>query len=206
VEVESFGRLTKNSVEERKMVLPKFKTKISAEDYLEGEKNSPVKHEFVYGEVFAMAGTTDNHNRIAGNIYSRLLADLRDENCEPFIGDIKVRVNPLVYYYPDVLVSCEEPTDQHYRNEPILIVEVTSDSTREIDRREKMAFYLQIPSVQEYVIVEQKKMLVEIHRRQPDGRWLTHFYNRADEEFEFVSVDLKFTVSEIYRRVQFPQN
>ena len=204
--VESFPRLTKISLEERKMVLPKFKTKISAEDYLEGEKNSPIKHEFIYGEVYAMAGTTDNHNRIALNISARLLDYLRDSNCEPFMGDMKVRVNPSVYYYPDVLVSCEEPTDQHYRNEPILIVEVTSDSTREIDRREKMAFYLQIPSVQEYVIVEQKKMLVEIHRRQPDGRWLTHFYNRADEEFEFVSVGIKFTVSEIYRRVQFPQN
>jgi Uma2 family endonuclease len=186
------------------MVLPKFKSQISVEEYLEGEKNSPVKHEYVYGEVYAMAGTTDNHNRIVGEIYTSLNLHLRGSHCEPFVGDIKVRVNPNVYYYPDILVSCEEnPEDAHFRNEPILIVEVTSDSTREIDRREKRAAYLQMPSVQEYVIVEQKKMLVEIHRRLPDGRWLTHFYNRPEEEFEFVSIDLKMTVAEIYRRVAF---
>lgn len=113
-------------------------------------------------------------------------------------------MNPNVYYYPDILVSCEEnPEDAHFSNEPILIVEVTSDSTREIDRREKRAAYLQMPGVHEYVIIEQKKMLVEIHRRQPDGRWLTHLYNRPEEEFEFVSIDLKMTVGEIYRRVAF---
>ena len=184
------------------MVLPKFKAQISVEEYLEGEKNSPVRREYFYGEVYAMAGATDNHNRIVVEMGTLLNMDLRGSRCEPFVGDIKVRVNPNVYYYPDILVSCEENLeDAHFRNEPILIVEVTSDSTREIDRREKRAAYLQMPSIQEYVIVEQKKMLVEIHRRQPDGRWLTHFYNRPEEEFEFVSIDLKMTVAEIYRRV-----
>src|SRR3712207_3989679 len=120
------------------MVLPKFKTQISVEEYLELEKNSSVKHEYVYGEVYAMAGTTDNHNRIVLEIAARLLSHLRGSKCEPFVGDIKVRVNPNVYYYPDILVSGEErPEDAHFRNEPILMVEVTSDSTREIDRREK---------------------------------------------------------------------
>jgi Uma2 family endonuclease len=186
------------------MVLPKFKAQISVEEYLEGEKNSPVRREYFYGEVYAMAGATDNHNRIVVEMATLLNMHLRGSRCEPFVGDIKVRVNPNVYYYPDILISFEEnPEDAHFRNEPILIVEVTSDSTREIDRREKRAAYLQMPSVQEYVIVEQKKMLVEIHRRQPDSRWLTHFYNRPEEEFEFVSIDLKMSVAEIYRRVSF---
>jgi Uma2 family endonuclease len=186
------------------MVLPKFKAQISVEEYLEGEKNSPVRREYFYGEVYAMAGATDNHNRIVVEMATLLNMHLRGSRCEPFVGDIKVRVNPNVYYYPDILVSCEEnPEDAHFRNEPILIVEVTSDSTKEINRREKRAAYLQMPSVQEYVIVEQKKMLVEIHRRQFNGRWLTHFYNRPDEEFEFVSIDLKMTVAEIYRRIAF---
>jgi Uma2 family endonuclease len=186
------------------MVLPKFKAQISVEEYLEGEKNSPVRREYFYGEVYAMAGATDNHNRIVVEMATLLNMHLRGSRCEPFVGDIKVRVNPNVYYYPDILVSYEEnPEDAHFRDEPVLIVEVTSDSTREIDRREKRAAYLQMPSVHEYVIVEQKKMLVEIHRRQPDGRWLTHFYNRPEEEFEFVSINLKMTVAEIYRRVAF---
>lgn len=91
--------------------------------------------------------------------------------CEPFIGDIKARTNANVYYYPDVFVSCEENSEsQYFRNNPILIIEVLAPSTQEIDRREKLLFYLQMPSVQEYVIVEPQRMQVEIHRRQPDGK------------------------------------
>ncbi|MDQ3088826.1 MAG: Uma2 family endonuclease [Acidobacteriota bacterium] len=187
------------------MGLAKLKTKISVEDYLEGEKISPVKYEFVYGEVYAMAGTSDNHNRIVNEIVARLVFHLRDSRCEPFSGEIKVRVSPNVYYYPDVLVSCEEsPENPYFRNEPILIVEVLSPSTQVIDRREKLLFYQQMPSVQEYAVIEQEKMHVEIHRRQPDGRWITYYFNQnAEEEVEFQSVELIMTLGEIYRRVKF---
>ena len=78
------------------------------EDYLAGEEVSPVKYEYVYGEVYAVAGASDNHNRSVGNLYAAFLNHLRNSRCEPFTGDIKVRVSPNVYYYPDVLVSCEE--------------------------------------------------------------------------------------------------
>lgn len=186
------------------MGLAKLKTKISVENYLEGERFSPNKHEYVYGEIYAMAGTSDNHNRIAGGIYTHLATLLRNSRCEPFMGDIKVRVSPNVYYYPDVLVSCEETVeDSHFRNEPILIVEVLSPSTEHIDRREKLLFYQQMPSLQEYVVVEQKKITVEIHRRQPDGSWITYFFNHNDTEVEFESVSLTLKLEEIYRRVKF---
>jgi len=186
------------------MGLAKLKTKISVESYLEGERISPVKHEYVYGEVYAMAGASDNHNRIAGSIYAALLNVLRSSPCEPFMGDIKVRVSPNVYYYPDVLVSCEEAAeDPHFRNEPILIVEVISPSTEHIDRREKLLFYQQMPSLQEYVVVEQKKIAVEIHRRQPNGSWITYFFNHNDEEVKFQSVEMTMKLEEIYHRVKF---
>jgi len=188
------------------MGLAKLKTKISVEDYLAGEEISAVKYEYVYGEVYAMADTSDNHNRIAVNLVTSLSIHLRDSPCEPFSGDIKVRVSPQIYYYPDILVSCEDnPEDSYFRNEPILIVEVISPSTQEIDRREKLLFYQQMSSVQEYVIVEQQKMLVEIHRRQPDGRWITYYFSHenADEGIEFQSVELTMTLGEIYRRVKF---
>lgn len=185
------------------MGLAKLKSKISVEDYLEGEKISPVRYEYVYGEIYAMVGTSDNHNRIVGNLVTSLSVHLRDSSCEPFFGDIKVRVSQNVYYYPDVLVSCEE--NPYFRNQPILIVEVVSPSTKEIDRREKLLFYQQMPSVQEYAIVEQEKMHLEIHRRQPDGRWITYFYNDddLDERIGFQSVGLSLSLEEIYRRVKF---
>lgn len=186
------------------MGLAKLKTKISVADYLEGEKTSPVKYEFVYGEVYAMAGTSDNHNRIVNEIVARLVVHLRDSRCEPFSGEIKVRVSPNVYYYPDVLVSCEEsPENPYFRNEPILIVEVISPSTEHIDRREKLLFYQQMPSLQEYVVIEQKKISIEVHRRRSDGTWITYFFNHNDDEVEFQSVDLTMKIKEIYRRVKF---
>ena len=80
------------------MELAKIKTKISVENYLKGERISPSKHEYVYGEVYVMAGTSDNHNRIVNEIVARLVFHLRDSKCEPFSGDIKVRVSPDVYY------------------------------------------------------------------------------------------------------------
>ncbi len=189
------------------MGLPKLKTKISVQEYLEGEKISPVKHEYIEGEVYSMAGASDAHNLIAGELYSILHNHLRSSKCQPFIGDIKVRVTQNVYYYPDILVSCEEdPEDPYFRNEPILIIEVTSPSTENIDRREKLLFYQHMASVQEYVIVDQHKMNVEVHRRQPNGGWITYYFTQKDEVVDLTSVELSIPITEIYRRVQFQQN
>lgn len=186
------------------MGLPKLKTKISVKDYLEGEKISPVKHEYVDGEVYAMAGASDNHNLISGDIYIALGMHLRNSSCQPFSGDIKVRAAIDVYYYPDILVSCEEnPEDPYFRNTPIIIVEVTSHSTEHIDRREKLVSYQRISSVQEYVVVDQYKIYIELHRRQPSGTWITYYFDQSDTEVELQSVGLTLPISEIYRRVRF---
>lgn len=189
------------------MGLPKLKTRISVEDYLAGEVTSPLKHEFIEGEIFSMAGASDNHNRIVGDLYSLLLTKLDSSKCEPFFGDIKVRASQTVYYYPDVLVSCEEePEDPYFRNHPILIIEVTSPSTERIDRSEKLLYYLQIPSLQEYVVIDQDKMNVEVHRRQQNGGWLTYCFNEIDDVVELTSVELSVPLPDIYRRVQFQKD
>jgi Uma2 family endonuclease len=189
------------------MGLPKLKTKISVEDYLEGEKFSRTKHEYVEGELYAMAGTSNNHSRISVNLTTALATHLRDSACEPFAGETKVRAAINVFYYPDVLVSCEESEeDPYFRNNPILVIEITSPSTEHIDRREKLFAYQRIASVQEYAVVDQHRMNVELHRRQPDGRWITYFFDASDDEIEFQSVDLTLPITEIYRRVRFEKN
>lgn len=189
------------------MGLPKLKTKISVEEYLKGEKISPVRHEYIEGEVYAMAGTSDNHSRIAGNIYVALSIHLRNSPCEPFAGETKVQVTRNVYYYPDVLVSCEEdPESPYFRNSPILIIEVTSPSTEHIDRREKLLFYQQMQSVQEYCVIDQHRINIELHRRQTNGTWITYYFDASDDEIEFQSVGLTLPIPEIYRRVRFERN
>ncbi len=189
------------------MGLPKLKTKISVEDYLKGEKISPIRHEFVEGEVYAMAGTSDNHSRITINLTTSLSIHLRDSPCEPFAGETKVQVTRNVYYYPDVLVSCEEnPESPYFRNAPIFIIEVTSPSTEHIDRREKLLFYQQMPSVQEYAVIDQHRINIELHRRQANGTWITYYFDASDDVIEFQSVGLTLPITEIYRRVRFERN
>jgi Uma2 family endonuclease len=189
------------------MGLPKLKLKTSVADYLESEKTSPVKHEYIDGMVHAMAGTSDRHNLIAGDIFASLIVHLRNSTCQPFIGDIKVRVSQKIYYYPDILVSCEQnPENPYFRNEPILIIEVASPSTARTDRSEKLLYYLQMPSLQEYVIVDQHKLNVEVHRRQENGNWITYYFDEPDDEIQLQSVDLTLPINEIYRRVRFENN
>lgn len=189
------------------MGLPKFRTKMSVEDYLQSEKVSPVRREYVDGEVYALAGASDNHNRISRNLISLLSAHLGNSECETFFNDIKVRVRQNVYYYPDLLVSCEEnPESPYFRNEPILIVEIISKSTARVDTLEKVFAYQQIPSLQEYVVVDQYRMEVRVHRRQETGGWITYYFTERSDIVEFKSIDLTIPLPEIYRRVTFEPN
>ena len=186
--------------------VPKLKTKISATEYLKDELVRQTRHEFVSGEVYAMAGANDRHHRIAANLFTKLDAHLIGSNCDAFITEIKVKVNEELFYYPDVFVACDKnPASAYYREHPVLIIEVASPSTRQTDRREKLRAYQQMADVLEYVLVEQDKLHIELHRRQPDGNWITYFYNDndLDVDIEFQSVGLKTNLDEIYDRVSF---
>ena len=189
------------------MGLLKLKTKISVAEYLEGEKVSAVKHEYIDGNVYAMAGTSDNHARISGNTFTALSIHLRDSPCEPFASELKVRVAINIFYYPDILVSCEEnPENPYFRNNPVLIIEITSPSTERIDDQEKLLAYQRIQSVQEYVVIDQNRINIELHHRQTDATWITYHFDETDDEIEFQSVGLTMPISEIYRRVRFETN
>lgn len=127
---------------------------------------------------------------------------------EAFVTEIKLKVNEETFYYPDVFVASDKnPASPFYREHPILIIEVSSPSTRQIDRREKLRAYQQMADVQEYAVIEQDKLHIELHRRQPNGNWITYFYNDndLDVDIEFQSVGLKTNLEEIYRRVKFPE-
>ena len=175
---------------------------MSVEEYLAGEKDSPVRHEYIDGQVYAMAGASDRHNRIALNLASRLNDHLAGGPCEVFISDMKLQNDEKIFYYPDVVVTCDPAgADAYYRREPRLIVEVISPSTERIDRHEKMAAYKNMDTLQEYVLVMQDHIWIEVHRREGD-EWKLESYSQADEQVVFDSVGLRMSVEDIYRNVR----
>lgn len=185
------------------MGLAKPKIKIGVEEYLNGENLSEIRHEFIYGEVFAMSGASDRHNIITGNIFGNLWTHLRDTICQPFSENMKLKADAQTFYYPDVMVACDNPSKSpYYREEPILLVEILSPSTERTDRHEKLAVYKNIPTLQEYLIVSQDKVFVEVHRRI-ENEWETEIYDDLKADIRLDSVDFSLTLSEIYRRVNF---
>ena len=184
---------------------PQFYTSVA--EYLASEKDSPVRHEYVDGQMYAMAGASDRHNRIALNLASRLNDHLNGGPCEVFIADMKVTVDPLVYYYPDVVVTCDPlGGDPYVRTQPHLIIEVVSPSTERIDRHEKLFAYRRVSSVQEYVLVLQDRMQVEVYRRQSEDEWSREIFIQSEEHVHFAAVGFTMSVGTIYRNVRWSDN
>ncbi len=171
---------------------------LSIEDYLEGELYSELRHEYIDGQVYAMAGASSNHNRIVTNILSEFRFGLRQTPCEPFASDMKVRVDDH-FYYPDVLVVCHhEGNDYGVTDSPLIIVEVLSKATRKVDHTLKRKAYQQLSSLQEYVLIEQDLVEVEVCRRS--NHWQSEYYFLGDT-VDFQSIDLQIPVTAIYERV-----
>ena len=173
---------------------------LSEQDYLEGEKTSTIKYEYINGEVYAMAGASKNHQRLIGNVFSAIHAQLKNTPCEVFNSDIKVRADSgTKYFYPDVLVVCDDDnTDEYYTQSPRLIVEVLSNATRKLDNTLKRQAYQNLPSLEEYVLIEQNFVEIEVSRRAE--HWQPCFYY-LDDTLHLSSIDLNLPVVEIYQRV-----
>lgn len=183
-------------------------TTLTVDEYLALEEISKIRHEYVDGQIHAMAGGTLNHNRIAMD-FGRLLNDrMTGKNCEAFVENIVVRISAAIYYYPDVVVACDElDGNESVIHNPVLVIEVLSKSTEKIDRREKMIEYQMISGLREYVIVTQEKMQIEVYRHDNAGEaWQGEIYTEPEQEVLFASVGVKMLVSEIYQRVKFDVN
>jgi Uma2 family endonuclease len=187
----------------REMSLPNERFTLSVADYLAGERDTAVRHEYVSGQAYAMAGASARRNRIALNIGGRLNDHLAGDECEAFVSDMKIRVAPDLFYYPDVVVTCDPPGgDPYFRTGPRLVVEVLSPTTERADRHEKLAAYKNCPTVQEYALVSQEGMMVELHRRVGGG-WRAEVFTDPEEECAFASVGLTMRLKDIYRNVRF---
>jgi Uma2 family endonuclease len=171
----------------------------SITEYLANEQVSECKHEYLDGQIYAMAGASKNHQRVTMNIGSLFRDHLKNTPCDTFASDIKVRIGDLAFFYPDVIVACERETDSEYYSEkPLIIVEVLSKSTRRVDETTKRRLYQTLPSLQEYVLIEQDIVDIEICRRSQG--WQPEHYFMGDE-INFAAIDLTVSVNEIYERV-----
>ncbi|AKG23838.1 Uma2 family endonuclease [Calothrix sp. 336/3] len=176
----------------------------SPQEYLEGEKTSQIKHEYIDGEVYAMAGASDAHVTLTGNLYMLLRNHHRGSGSRVYMADMKVQVEEINrYFYPDVMGTCDtrdQGTD-YFKSHPCLIIEVLSDSTEGFDRGKKFQDYSYLPSLQEYVLVSQDRMYVECFRKNEKGRWEL-FRFAAGETIEFDSINFRCDIAAIYEEVK----
>lgn len=176
---------------------------LNEDDYLAFENDSPERHEYVAGQVFAMTGSTLRHAAITGNLFVAMKMHLKGSPCRVFMTDIKVRVQrDRAYYYPDLVVTCdpkhaELTPDQRIIDAPTLIVEVLSESTAAVDRREKMFSYRKLATLKEYMLVSQTERRVELYRRIGEVGWEERLYEPTDA-VDLASVDLVLSMDEIY--------
>ena len=182
---------------------------ITVAEYLEAEKSSDIRHEYIAGQVFAMAGASEEHNLISGNIYNLLRSHLRGSSCRAFMSDMKVKVkvqNAEILYYPDILVTCNpEDKERYFKTRPSLIIEVLSNSTETTDKREKRLNYQMLDSLQEYVLVYQDQIKVEVYRREVAGNWSMQILGK-DDKLHLNSVGLNLTMADIYEDINIIRN
>jgi Uma2 family endonuclease len=184
---------------------------VTVEEYLAAEAQATVKHDYVDGAVYAMAGASEAHNTIAMNLYRMLGGQLRGKACQPFGSDMKVWVRSepgQCFYYPDAMAACDPADSGHgWRERPAALFEIISDETRRVDEIEKRLVYWRIPSLRAYVRLEQDRPAAIVDRRISDadpGGWRTESLEGLDAILRLPDLSLELPLDELYERVRFP--
>jgi len=181
------------------------KLSITPEEYLEGEKSTTKKHEYYYGEIYAMAGAKDAHVLIMGNALYALKTQLRGSECRIYTADMRVKIEEgNAYFYPDVMVTCdtEDRKREIMKHSPILVIEILSSATEAYDRGKKFAAYRELPSLREYVLIDPRKFSIDVFRLNEHQRWELFSFFGEDAIIEFTSVGLYCPITEIYEDVR----
>lgn len=186
------------------MTASKSHAYFTPEEYLDIERISLIKHEYLDGQIVAMAGASKAHVIITGNLSALILNHLRGTGCISYATDMKVRLpGSRLFYYPDLAVTCDE-TDKNSEEDfilhPKLLIEVLSDSTEAFDRGDKFADYKTIAEFEEYLLVHQNQILVERFQRKSDNLWVPTIY-RAGETIELTSIGVSCPISDLYENL-----
>ena len=172
-------------------------------DYLAWESAQAERHEYIDGEVFAMAGAEDRHVTVAGNLYIALRQHLSGSPCRTFMSDMRLHVAAAnSYFYPDVLVTCSalDLASSMVKTEPKLIAEVLSPSTAAYDRGLKFSHYRRIASLEEYVLIDLDTRTTDCFRKRDDGLWVLHPFARG-EAVSLASVALELSAEQLFAEV-----
>jgi Uma2 family endonuclease len=184
---------------------PQYTQKMTAEEYLEWEAHQEFRNEYVDGEIIAMTGGSLPHNDATLNFYTALRPHLRLRGCRVNVSDVKVQANQNSrYFYPDLVISChpEDLKSRQFINHPKVIIEVLSPSTSSYDRTKKLKYYRQIPSLQEYVLVDPEEIAVEVYVRGEGKMW--HYYEyTAGETIALKSIEFECPIELLYEGIIF---
>ena len=182
------------------IAIPQQPAKMTIEEYLPWELDQDIRYEYINGEVFAMTGGTIPHNDITLNLYTFLHPHLRPRACRINVSDVKVQISPNgPYFYPDLIVSChpEDINARKFIQNPKLIVEVLSPGTSGRDRGEKFRYYLTMPTLQEYILIDSEKISVERYCRGEGRMWLYYPYSSGDI-VTLSSIEFEFPIEMLY--------
>jgi Uma2 family endonuclease len=187
------------------MTASKSHNYFSPDEYLEIERISPIKHEYIQGTMVAMAGASKAHVIITGNLSALLVNHLKGTGCIPYGTDMKVRLTDLgIFYYPDLAVTCDAldlSSNEDFIRYPKLIIEILSDSTEAFDRGDKFADYKTIPTLEEYVLISQKQILIERYQRAAGNLWVPSIYQVGDI-VEFSSINFHTPIAALYENME----
>lgn len=177
--------------------------------YLERERSATERSEYCNGCIYAMSGASLTHNRVAASLAVILGIQLRHKPCEPFFGDMRVKVSSTgLYTYPDGVIVCGEPQleDEHFDTllNPTAIIEILSVSTEAYDRGDKFAHYRTLPSLTDYLLIAQSQPRIEHYYRQGNERWLYCAVEGLESSIEIATIDCTLSLAEVYERVTFP--
>ena len=189
------------------VVQPSQPHSMTVEEWRELEQQSEIKHEYIGGYIYAMAGGSLAHGYISTRVIRHLEDGLGNRSCMVYNSDVVARLSSERYTYPDATVTCDQRDRPSKKlreiKAPSVIVEVLSDTTEAYDRGEKFGYYRECPTVQEYVLENTKRQLVEVYHRTQEG-WILHVYKPGDE-IELTSIDVHFPLAALYELTDVPE-
>ena len=186
---------------------PKYYPKMSPFEFLQWERQQEFKHEYVSGEVFAMAGASFNHNLILSNIIGSVRPHLRGKDCNVFPSDLRIAVKSKnSFFYPDATIICGDPEfdDDGIKDtveNPTVIFEILSPSSEDYDIGKKLMFYMQIESLKQYIIIDSRKKHIRIITRREEGTWTFSELTMPEERLFIEPIDLGISVADLYEGV-----